>query len=475
MYNIYNIHNHTMGKATRRVKRMKRSKKQVHRARGRKTNRRRYTRRQRGGREIEVCKKKGLIEAFASGIDITYDDETHLFKIGTKPTIPDLETFNGAQRYTRALFVLKQIGQIETQLDWHNCALFALIYCHTYTHPQCSQIRDFLENYSTSTVIDKNGAVEGSTIGTSINFGKTQFNSGPYKRNIEERFHAAPAPAAAPVAEVPKMSPNVLTVTSDGMIAYNNNHGVMRSVTADKSKTNYEFDNFIIPIRADQPDHIISGKLKVQFVPGKTVVTRFKLELSMSSITPKLIECVKGIDDLVVNIESVSNSFSTIVITGTLTEEKDSFKQKSTYDFNEFVMKFAKCHKECVDAKLEKQIARLSVAEPAKPTIKSIQSTLNTTVEHIDILTRNIDHKQTNVKEYPDPGNALNKIRAQAGVLQMSCNDLNRTLMQLQQVEQVEQSQLDNINAQAYKLLSDVNELLDKCGDIKQRITFPSS
>ena len=138
-------------------------------------------------------------------------------------------------------------------------------------------------------------------------------------------------------------------------------------------------------------------------------------------------------------------------------------------------MKFAKCHKECVDAKLEKQIARLSVAEPAKPTIKSIQSTLNTTVEHIDILTRNIDHKQTNVKEYPDPGNALNKIRAQAGVLQMSCNDLNRTLMQLQQVEQVEQSQLDNINAQAYKLLSDVNELLAKCGDIKQRITFPSS
>lgn len=49
MYNIYNIHNHTMVKATRRVKRIKRSKKQVHRARGRKTNRRRYTRRQRGG------------------------------------------------------------------------------------------------------------------------------------------------------------------------------------------------------------------------------------------------------------------------------------------------------------------------------------------------------------------------------------------------------------------------------------------
>lgn len=38
-----------MVKASRRVKRIKRSKKQVHRAHGRKTNRRRYTRRQRGG------------------------------------------------------------------------------------------------------------------------------------------------------------------------------------------------------------------------------------------------------------------------------------------------------------------------------------------------------------------------------------------------------------------------------------------
>ena len=451
-----------MVKATRRVKRMKRSKKQVHRARGRKTNRRRYTRRQRGGREIEVCKKKGLIEAFASGIDITYDDETHLFKIGTRPTISDLETFNGKNRYERALYVLKQIGQIETQLDWHNFALFALIYCHTYTHPQCNQIHVFLENYSTSTDFDKNG--EGRTIGMSIDLGKTQFNSGPYKRNIEVRFHAAPAAAAAAAtaSDVPDVAPNTLKVTMES-IAYRGHARIVETFPTDISKREYKFKNFTILLNDRS---VITGVLDVKFVNSHVFTTEFSLSLNVRG-DDELFQCIseclgkKNITDAV-TISTINKTMMGMQINGTLSEKKVG-TTTSTYDFNVFVMKFAECHKECVDAK---EMARLSVAEPTKPTIKSIQSTLNTTNEHINLLTRNIVHKQTNVKEYPDPGNALNKIRAQAGVLQMSCNDLTSALMQPQ-----DQAQLDYINKQAYELLHDVNELLAECDRIKHITT----
>lgn len=173
--------------ATRRVKRVKRSKKQVHRARDRKTNRRhktnhrRYTRRQRGGAIIKVCEKKGLFEALASGIDITYDDETHWFKIGTKPTILDLETFNGKKRYERAVRVLRQIyGENEnsTQLNWSNFAQFANMYCYkNAADPQCAQITGFVDLYRSSTIVDQNASVVGRIIQTSIEEGEKQANN----------------------------------------------------------------------------------------------------------------------------------------------------------------------------------------------------------------------------------------------------------------------------------------------------------
>ena len=409
---------------TRRVKRIKRSKKQVHRARGRKTNRRRYTRRQRGGRKITVCERSGFdLIGTSTGITISYDDETQKYTIGNE----SYAKLKSMPRYIPAMDIV----------DEHIRRVF------THEAPVVltqTEFNTFKENYCS--VYAPTG-------------GKKQCESiNSFKPPVAA---AAAAAAAAPVAEVPKMSPNVLMI-DESMIAYNNNHGVMRSVTLDKSKTNYEFDNFIIP-------NNISGKLKVQFVPGDPVVTRFKLELSMSSsITPQLIECVKGIDDLVVNIETVSNSFSAMVITGTLTEQKDYELKKSTYDFNSFVMKFAKCH----DAKLEKQMAVLSVDEHANPTIKSIQSTLNTTVEHITTLMSNIASYEKNNPAKLTALAALNEISVEAGALHMSCNDLTRTLMRLPEPEQ---AQLDVINTQASELFRNVKRLLAKC----ERITFPSS
>jgi hypothetical protein len=286
----------------------------VHRAHGRKTNhrRQRHTRRQRGGAIITVCERSGF-GLFAKGIAITYDTVAETYTIGNH----DYETLKTMDRYKMAINILDNrtphsIGpnyslvNRKITLSQYQFNTFRLAYCVFNGTPGCDLIKMF------------------------------------------EPPVAAPAPApaaaAAPVAEVPKMSPNVLMI-NDSIIAYKNNKGVMRSVTVDRSKTDYEFDNFIIP-NNDHDD--ISGKLKVEFV-GNPVVTRFTLELSMSSITPQLIECVEGIEDLVVNIENVSNSFSAMVITGTLTEQRVGEK-KSTYDFSSFVLNFVENYQDCLVA-----------------------------------------------------------------------------------------------------------------------------
>jgi hypothetical protein len=300
--------------ATRRVKRIKRSKKHVHRARGRKTNhrRRRHTRRQTGG-EITVCKRTGSdFLGTAKGIAITYDTVAKTYTVGNQP----YEKLKTMPRYETAISILDDrtlstgsnyslvSGKLILTQDQFN--KFKSKYCVFIGTPCCDVITAFKPPVAAAA--------------------------------------PAPAAAAAPVAEVPKMSPNVLMI-NDSIIAYKNNKGIMRSVTVDRSKTNYEFDNFIIPINA-QSD--ISGKLKVEFV-GNPVVTRFTLELSMSSITPELIECVKGINDLVVNIKNVSNSFSAMEITGTLTEQRVGEK-KSTYDFSSFVLNFVENYQDCLGA-----------------------------------------------------------------------------------------------------------------------------
>ena len=85
-----------MVKTTRRVKR---SKKQVHHGR-RKTNRRRYTRRQRGGRKFTVCEKTGSdFFGTSKGIAITYDTEAKTYTIGNHP----YDTLKTNPRYANAL------------------------------------------------------------------------------------------------------------------------------------------------------------------------------------------------------------------------------------------------------------------------------------------------------------------------------------------------------------------------------------
>jgi hypothetical protein len=327
--------------ATRRVKRIKRSKKHVHRARGRKTNhrRRRHTRRQRGGEIITVCERTGSdFFGTAKGIAITYDTLAKTYTVGNQP----YEKLKTMPRYTAALdIVRKHVSPVFNDaapvvLDQKQFDIFKGKYCTAYAPiggQQCESINGFLPVDSAAPV-------------------------------------AAPVAGAAAASAVPKMSRNELMVIGEN-IAYNNNNGEMKVVRADKSKTEYEFDNFIIPIPADehdQPGHIISGKLKVKFVPGPQLVTEFILELNVDP-TEALIECMNQsvIDTAFVEITNIASSksifgASKMVITGTLMEQKDDRHKKSTYDFNSFVMNFAKHYTSCSD--LATQMAELRVASP---------------------------------------------------------------------------------------------------------------
>lgn len=204
--------------ATRRVKRVKRSKKQVHRARDRKTNRRhktnhrRYTRRQRGGAIIKVCEKThtGFFknESNASGIDITYDDQTNMFKIGTQPTISELETFNGKKRYERAVRVLRHMNADSTQLNWYEFAQFANMYCYNNADDaQCAQITGFVDLYRSSTIVDQNASVVGRIIQTSIERGEKQANNAT-STSFKKSLGTSGASGAAASGSTERVSPN---------------------------------------------------------------------------------------------------------------------------------------------------------------------------------------------------------------------------------------------------------------------------
>jgi len=137
-----------MVKASRRVKRIKRSKKHVHRARGRKTNRRRYTRRQRGGRKIPVCERSGFdLIGTSTGITISYDDETQKYTIGNE----SYAKLKLMPRYKNAMDIVDDIRRFDPNapvvLTQQQFNTFKEKYCSEYAtiggKEQCELIKNF--------------------------------------------------------------------------------------------------------------------------------------------------------------------------------------------------------------------------------------------------------------------------------------------------------------------------------------------
>jgi hypothetical protein len=362
--------------ATRRVKRIKRTKKQVHRARGRrKTSRHRYTRRQRGGAIITVCKKtySGFFqhESNASGIDITYNTETHMFKIGTQPTFSDLQTFNGKKRYERAVFVLKiqkkPKEEPTTDLNWYDFVRFVAYYCHNNSDEQCAQMNNFINEFNETRdpawppwkdgmIVDRNGAVPGREIKTSIQTALKAI----FLDELRAIANAFPSTAASGAAvAVPtcqahvekKGGPNSLILTqTPSCIAYIN-HAKLVGLQTLTSKPTYVFENFTIPLHDET---VITGKLTIDLANGETQSFELILDLNgrENTNTPAFIDCMNGLKQCgtvtvtAVQRESTFFSKDKLTVNGKVElEKKDNTLFVS--NFQTFVTKFAEQYKFC--------------------------------------------------------------------------------------------------------------------------------
>ena len=326
-----------MVKTTRRVKR---SKKQVHHGRRRKTNRRRYTRRQRGGAIIKVCGKSGFdFFGTSKGIAISYDDETQKYTIGNE----SYEKLKLNSRYANALTSLPNpppmndggsIILTQSQFDE-----FKTKYC-TGGGDQCASITGFRPPVA--------AAVASASV------------------------------SVAPVAAAPNIqdqvaesldlkTPNQLNV-NEQYIAYMNHSGIVKSFPVDKSKTEYEFDNFTIQL-SDGSGSVITGNLKINFVGNvaeKTVTTNFALILNVNP--SNLIDCMHQLIDApfvgaqITSIKSVGMFSKQLVVTGVLTENRDFRKNLSTYNLTNLIQQFAERYQSCSEP--VQQMADLRVAGP---------------------------------------------------------------------------------------------------------------
>ena len=334
-----------MVKTTRRVKR---TKKQVHHGR-RKTNRRRYTRRQRGGAIIKVCEKSGYdLFGTSKGIAISYDDETQKYTIGNE----SYEKLKSNPRYANALDALPNPPPMNdggsiilTQSQFDN---FKSKYCgYANDNEQCGLITGFLP--PSAAIASAPAAVASASVSGA---------SAAAAPNIRDQ-----------VAEsLDLKTPNQLNV-NEQYIAYMNHSGIVKGFPVDKSKTEYEFDNFTIQL-SDGSGSVITGNLKINFVGNvaeKTVTTKFALILNVNP--SNLLDCMQKLIDApfsgaqITSIKSVGVFSKQLVVTGVLTENRDFRKNLSTYNLTNLIQQFAERYQSCSNP--VQQMADLRVAGPA--------------------------------------------------------------------------------------------------------------
>lgn len=332
-----------MVKTTRRVKR---TKKQVHHGRRRKTNRRRYTRRQRGGAIIKVCEKSGFdFFGTSKGIAISYDDETQKYTIGNE----SYEKLKSMPRYANALESLPNPppmndgGSISlTQSEFDN---FKSKYCgYANDNEQCGLITGFLP--PSAAPVAPAAPVSGATAAAAPNI----------RDQVAESLDLK--------------TPNQLKV-NEQFIAYMNHSGIVKDFPIDKSKTEYEFDNFTIQLSdGSGSGSVITGNLKINFVGNvaeKTVTTNFALILNVNP--SNLIDCMQQLIDApfsgaqITSIKLVGVFSKQLVVTGVLTENRDFIKNFSTYNLTNLIQQFAERYQSCSDP--VQQMADLRVAGPA--------------------------------------------------------------------------------------------------------------
>jgi hypothetical protein len=373
--------------ATRRVKRIKRTKKQVHRARDRKTNRRhqtnrhRYTRRQRGGTKIEVCKRTGAdILGNSKGIAITYDTDSQMYTIGNH----SYETLKKNPRYTDALaWVELMFGRDNIKLPHDEPVVLNQEQFNRFKNNHCPQ-------------------------------GSTKPECGSITRFIPPAASAAPVAADVPStcqAHVEKKGvPNSLILTeTPSCIAYIN-HAKLVGLQTLTSKPTYVFENFTIPLHDET---VITGKLTIDLANGETQSFELILDLNgrENTNTPAFIDCMNGLKQCgtvtVTAVRRKSTIFSKdkLTVNGTVElGKKDNALFVS--NFQTFVTKFADQYKFCttpIGQNLEnaEEINRLDAGALVlliKGQIKTLD-TQSTTAQYEKLKQMYLDFMQ----KYPNP------------------------------------------------------------------------
>jgi hypothetical protein len=304
-----------------------------------------------------VCEKAhiGFIktESNASGIDITYDTETHVFTIGTQKTFSDLTTFNGKKRYERAASALKLLHEENTRvtIGWYDFALFVKMYCHQNLDPQCAKLSVFIDSFRTDSAKDKQHPTGINEIKMSIADGEKAF-----ERFVTYRI-ANPNPGAGAAAAAPtcqdhvngKGTPNRIIMTQyPSCIAYVNHTKMYEMQPLIGTKKKYSFKNFTIQLR--NGGHVIVFKLELDFSNGANPISfTLELQLDKGTYAPEFVSCMSA-DELTCGIVTVTNvtmERSMLKVIGNVTSQKT--RDGEMYDFQGFVTKFAEQYQFCTE------------------------------------------------------------------------------------------------------------------------------
>ncbi len=317
--------------ATRRVKR---SKKQVHRARDRKTNRRRqrHTRRHQGG----------MFKSFAKFV-------------GTKTINPKGgQLYDGIEVFSPGENVF-HIGN--RRLDAYDAS----------TDPNDRVYADKIRFYLKAAGIQHRNDM---IVIDQSNFDK--FVAAFASNKFVPTAAAAPVASAAPASTCQdhvngKGTPNSIIMTQyPSCIAYVNHDNIYEMQSLSRKQPKYSFKNFTIELRDDS---VIVGKLELDFSNGANPVS-FTLELNLNgrkdTDTKEFVSCM-NIDELTYGIVTVTNvtmERSMLKVIGNVTPQKTS--DGEMYDFQGFVTKFAEQYQFCtkgIGQKLE-NAAQLNREEP---------------------------------------------------------------------------------------------------------------
>lgn len=378
-----------MVKATRRVKH---TKKRLQHGR-RKTNRRRYTRRQRGGMLRAIAKFIGATKLnikggpMFDGIEVFSTSDNH-FHIGSRR----LDEYDKSSDPNDRVYAAKIRFYLQKAGYHHGNDMIVL---------NKSDFQAFVDAIATFEFVPTAASAAVASVAPVSAAADPDDDEEEIKAEIK--------------AEIKRMNANELRAT-ERIIAFKNNEGAVEYYPADKSKTEYNFGNFKINLG----DSVRTGNLHIKFVNKETIFT-LTLDVNASDI----ISCMRTLIDKsclgvtkITSIESVGFFPKKLEVTGVLTENGDLRRKLSTYTLDFFVQEFKKRHQECSDP--VQQMAELRVAGPAD-LIRVIKS-------KIDVVnTRNISNA-TNVKKFTELQKRLLRANNDMEVLKEIDGDMDKLL-----------------------------------------------